>query len=283
MKNIDKDTLFVTKASNEQELFSKDKFYASLEKAGVPYEYADKVFAAVRDSITPRMSTGELSKKISQYLVRKNIVFAARYALKNAIMELGPAGFLFERYIAAVLEKYGYETAVDQILEGRCTTHEIDILATNENAHFFVEAKYHNERGIKSDTKVVLYTYARMLDIKEKEEKLERQAFSHQAWIITNTKFTTKAIEYGKCRNVKMTGWHYPHSEGLESLIERKRLYPVTVLPAVNKLAREKFAENGLFFAGDIAEVSINDLKNIFGLEIRLAGKILNQAKSLLH
>lgn len=282
MKNIDKNTLFITKASNEPELFSKDKFYASLEKAGVPHEYADKVFAAVRDSITPQMSTGELSKKISQYLTRKNIVFAARYALKNAIMELGPAGFIFEKYVAAVLEKYGYKTAVDQILEGKCTTHEIDILASKENSHFFIETKYHNERGIKSDTRVILYTYARMLDIKEKEEKEEKQAFSHQAWIITNTKFTTKAIEYGKCRNMKMTGWHYPHNEGLESLIERMGLYPVTVLPAVNKLARERFAEKGLVFARDIAKLSINDLTNVFGLDTRLAGKILSQAKSLL-
>lgn len=281
MKDINNTRFFVTKASNEREVFSKEKFYASLEKAGIPREYADSVFAAVQDSITPHISTGELSKKISQYLVRKNVVFAARYALKNAIMELGPAGFIFERYVAAVLEKYGYKTAVGQILEGRCTAHEIDILASKENSHFFIEAKYHNERGIKSDTKVVLYTYARMLDIKEKEEKEERQAFFHQAWIVTNTKFTTKAIEYGKCRGVKMTGWRYPHGEGLESLIERMGLYPVTVLPAVNKMAREKFAEKGLLFAKDIAELQINDLRSVFGLETRLAGNILSQAKAL--
>ncbi len=47
---------------------------------------------------------------------------ADKYHLKNAIMELGPTAFPFEKFIAGILEAEGYQTLTDQIVQGNCVT-----------------------------------------------------------------------------------------------------------------------------------------------------------------
>ena len=62
-------------------------------------------------------------------LKNQSQTYAARYSLKRAIMSLGPQGFPFEQYLAALLRHYGYRTYTNQIFAGQCITHEIDVVA----------------------------------------------------------------------------------------------------------------------------------------------------------
>lgn len=271
----------VTKASGEKEEYSREKFCLSLERSGASKDVVDKLCKKVEEKLHPGIKTEELYREAHRYLLKADLPAGARYSLKAAIMELGPAGFLFEQYLAAILRQYGYDTRTDQILQGACVSHEIDIIAQQGNAHFFVEAKYHNVRGVKTDVTVVMYSFARFLDIKETEEKKENVPFSHQAWIITNTKFTTKAISYGACKGLKMTGWHYPAKESLESLIEEKMLYPVTVIPSLDRFGREQFAKAGVMFAKDVALFQPAEMQRKFGISSLVANKIREEARIL--
>ena len=228
------------------------------------------------------MSTLELSKKTTQYLERESLLIAAKYNLKNAIMQLGPAGFLFEEYIAAILREYGYRAKVGQMLKGKCVSHEIDVLAQKDNKHYFIEVKYHNSRGIKSDVQVAMYMYARFLDIKQAHEEFESPEKIHQAWLITNTKFTSKAIRYANCMGVRMTGWRHPKGESLEDLIVKKALYPVTVLPSVNKFVREQFALERLMFVRDLLGYSPEELARKFGLYSKTARNVMKEVYALV-
>lgn len=272
----------IIKASGEKQAYNRDKLCRSLKKVGVSAKVVDTICLAVEKEIQPGISTEQLAQKTSRYLRKEGLAFAARYSLKKSMCALGPHGFLFEKFVAALLQEYGYITKNNQIMKGECVTHEIDILAEKDNKHFLIEVKYHNARGIKSDIQVVMYMYARLLDIATAQNKKEKMKVTHHAWIFTNTKFTSKAIRYGKCMGISLTGWEYPYKESLEELIARKGLYPITVLPSVNTFAKEQMMQKGLLFARDIVSYSEKDLVRKFRLHLNSAQRILREARDLV-
>ncbi len=272
----------IIKASGEKEKFSKEKIYSSLKRVGVQPKLAQEVCQEVARTIVPGDSSGKILSQVTQCLRRENPILAARYNLKRAIMKLGPAGFLFEKYVSEILRGYGYNTKIGRIVRGYCVRHEIDVIAQKGKKHFMVECKYHNSRGSRSDIKVALYTFARFLDIKKAWEKIrEKGQHFHQAWLVTNTRCTSEAIGYARCVGLKIIGWHYPRDESLEYLIEKKGLYPITILPSLTKYARQRLAEKKLMLAKDILKYSLYDLVQIIGLQPRAVKKLQKEAREL--
>lgn len=271
----------ITKASGEQETFVRQKLCSSLESAGAPKTLVDRVCRMVEKELTPGMSTKEIHEKTAAYLAQESPVAAAKYSLKQAIMEMGPAGFVFEKYIAAILEEYGYSTKTNRIMKGECVSHEVDVLAFTKDTHSIIEAKYHNSRGVKSDVKVVMYLFARLLDIGEYQRRKEKGIARHEAWLVTNTKFTSSAIKYARCKGIRLTGWKYPKKESLEKLIEAKALYPITTLPSVNRYAKERFAERGLYLAKDLIHFTPAQFNTMFGIYKNKAQQIQAEAEVL--
>ena len=272
----------IQKASGKTEEFSKAKFCRSLKRAGVSASVCEDIYSNISHDLKPGTPTSEIYRRAFAYLKKKDTPSASRYSLKKAIMDLGPAGFLFEQYIEAIFLEYGYKTKRGQMMRGECVAHEIDVLAEKDNAHYLVEAKYHNSRGIKSDIQVVMYAFARTLDIAEHHKQVGEKKM-HHTWVVTNTKFTSKAKAYAECKGIHMSGWHYPRKGNLEDMIESKNLYPVTVLISVNRHARERFAAAGILFARDIARFTVQDLERRFQIQPSLAKRIVNEAAALTN
>ncbi len=272
----------IIKASGEKEKFSEEKLYESLKRAGVKSEFARSVVKEVGKKVKPDITSEDILKHASRCITKRDPILAARYNLKHAIMALGPSGFLFEQYVAAILEEYGYDTEVGIMVRGGCVTHEVDVVARKENKHFMIECKYHNSRGIYSDLKVALYTHARFLDIKKVwEAQSGHKYFFHQPWLVTNTKCTSQAIQYAECAGLRIISWRYPKDAGLESLVEEKGLYPVTVLPSVNRYAKERLAENNIMLAKDLLDYSPNDLRKKMRINSNVAAGILYDVRRL--
>lgn len=273
----------IKNASGEVERFEQQKLCNSLKQAGAPLDLVNKVCRQVEHEVVEGSTTEEIFEKAYHYLAKENLAAAARYRLRRALMDLGPAGFLFEQYVEAILRQYGYKTKRDRIIKGHCVSHEIDILANSDAMHYFIEVKYHNERGLKTDVKTVMYMYARLLDIAKAEESHEVEKVSHKAWLVTNTKFTVNAVQYAMCMGIKLTGWNYPAGESLEDLIVKKSLYPVTVLKSMDKASREQFSKNNLMFAKDILRYSGNELVSRFGVAPKAANRIMQEVEALIH
>ncbi|MDP3990928.1 MAG: restriction endonuclease [Candidatus Nealsonbacteria bacterium] len=262
----------IIKASGEKEKFNKEKLHNSLKRAGAEPGLAQKISQEVARSVHPGADTGKIFNQTFRSLQKASPILAAKYNLKRAIMELGPTGFPFEKYIAEILKEYGYNVRVGQQVQGHCVSHEVDIIARKENKHFMIECKYHNSRGNRSDVKVAMYTYARFLDVKK---------FFHQAWLITNTKCTSQAVRYARCVGLKIISWRYPKNESLEYLIEKKGLYPITILPSLNRYARERLAESKIMLARDLLKYSVNDLARLTGLRSNAVKNLQKEAKEL--
>jgi hypothetical protein len=51
----------------------------------------------------------------------------------------------------------------------------------------------------------------------------------NKGWVVTNTRFTSDALAYGKCAGLHLLSWDYPKENGLKDRIDRLGLYPITV------------------------------------------------------
>lgn len=235
---------YIIKATGEREEFNSQKLRDSLLRAQAGAETADKIVNQIESELKDGSSTKDIYHHAFALLGKEESPAAARYSLRRAIMELGPTGFPFEQFVAEIFRTKGFETTTDFIAKGECADHEIDIVAWNKEKLIFVEAKFHNELGIKSDLKIALYIKARWEDLENQEFDFGGNKHKlDEGWLITNTKFSESAIKYAKCRNMKLVGWNYPEKGNLQDLIEEAHLHPITCLnsstPSDEKLLME--------------------------------------------
>lgn len=272
--------ILITKASGETEPFSDTKLRRSLERVNASLETIEKVIERVRKELKPNMSTSQIYRHAFSLLRKQDRPIAGRYALKQAIRDLGPSGHPFERLVGELLTSEGFSVEVGKVVQGSCVTHEVDVVAQKDNRHIMVECKFHNQPAIKSDVKISLYIQARFQDI----EKVWQQNPSHtekfhEAWLITNTKLTSDAIAYAECVGMKAIGWNYPKSESLEIRIDQSGVHPITCLTTLSSSQKRQLVQKGVVLCKDLLNEP-NILRSI-GLQEEKITMVVNEANQL--
>jgi hypothetical protein len=243
----------IKKADGTRELFEESKLIDSLKNAGGTDAIIEEIIDKVSEEMYDGMPTSEIYGHAFMMLRKHSMPTAIKYSLRRALSELGPDGFPFEKYISKIFQAWGYQTLTDQIVMGVCVSHEMDVVAWNKEKLEMVEAKFHNELGMKSDIKVALYIKARFDDIRGTTFNyggIERKL--SDGWLITNTKFTDQAIKYGECNGLKMLGWNYPEKENLQNIIEKLKLHPFTCLASLSNSNKRALLGKGVVLCTDI-------------------------------
>jgi hypothetical protein len=272
----------VIKSSGQPEKFDIQKLIDSLTRSGAPPDIARDIASRVEKQMTPSSRTRAIHRMAKRFLRQYNHAAGMKYALKSALYSLGPSGYPFEKYFARILKAHGYSAEVDRIMDGYCVRHEVDILARKGGEHFTVECKYHSNGGVPTDVKIALYVHSRFADIKKACEMNPGHADSvHRGWLVTNTRCTADAIKYADCVGLKITSWRYPEKESLERLIEEKRLYPVTILPAARKKNLDALFKKDIVLAQDIADMDERTFLSRSGLDPDNARLLKQQADKL--
>lgn len=222
------ESIEVVKYSGERTKFSIDKLKNSLRKSGASEELVNEIANHVRDELYQGISTKEIYNRAFALLKKQQTAFASKYKLKKAIYELGPTGFPFEKFVSAIFFYSGYKVKTGQILQGKCVTHEVDVVAEKDEHHIVAECKFHSE-GRKCDVKIPLYIHSRYRDIRDFYGKDTNAETPNEGWLVTNTHFTDDALQYGKCAGLHLLSWDYPKGNGLKVRIDALGLYPVTV------------------------------------------------------
>lgn len=252
------DAVMVLKQSGEYERFSEDKVRSSLRRAGADSEVIDTIIEQIQGDLYDGMPTTELYRRVYDLLSEIERPMASRYDLKNAILQLGPTGFPFERFVAGLLGDLGYGVAVGQIVQGKCVEHEVDIVARRGREHYMMEAKFHNQPGSKSDIQDALYTYARFLDVREAWVNRDgHQRNLHRPWLVTNTRVTSQVRQYARCVGMRITSWDYPSKQGLREMVDKTGLHPVTLLQSLTRQEKARLVEEGLIFCPQILEEDV--------------------------
>lgn len=251
-------SFIITKASGEQEPFNIEKFKRSLRKVGA----SDAIIQDIINNIIAMHpnTTQEIHEYALKRLAELNRPVAARYNLKRALIEFGPAGYPFEQYIARLLQMENFNTETDQIVAGACVNHEIDVIAIKNEIVYMIECKFHNTIGLKTDVKVTLYIQARFEDINKSTQEKKQNHYLMHPWIFSNTNFTTEAIQYAQCVGLQLTGWAYPQNEGLAHLIDKHGLHPITALTSLSRSQKNAMIKDGIILCKDL-EAHKNHLK----------------------
>lgn len=269
----------IVKGDGTKEPFDIEKLIRSLKRSGAPSDVATKTAEDVAQKIRSAMTTTEIYRNAYKLLKKRERSMAARYSMRRAILELGPTGFPFEDYFCELMRAYGYQTEVRQVIEGRCSEHEVDVVIRKENENIGAELKFHNAPGFKTDLKTALYVRARFWDIEYGAEDRGETCAIDQPWLVTNTKFTKSTIKYAECAGLTLLGWSYPSDKNLGDMIKETGVYPVTVLSSLSKSEKARLLEQGVTLCSMIAQN--NDALKAAGITRRKHADIISESISL--
>lgn len=273
--------ILITKRDGQQVAFDPDKLRVSLARTGASDEHVQAVIAEIEVLLTEGMTTKRIYKKAFSLLKAASSVHAARYTIKQALKKLSETGYPFEHFIGKLLEKQGFETQVGVVVPGRCVTHEVDVFALREGEHYMVECKFHPSKEGKCDVKNSLYVHARFQDL-ERYWKTQpgHENRLHQGWLITNTRFTTDAVDYATCAGLRLLSWDFPHGDALRDQIAEFRHYPISCIDLLQKSEIKTLADSGRVTIDDL----IDDPSSLelLALSDDRKKQILTEAKMLI-
>ncbi len=270
----------VVKAGGEVEEFQINKLIESLTRSGASREEAEEIGNIIKERIPDYITTNLIYKYAKELLKKLNHSYASRYSLKKAMLRLGPSGYPFERFLANLLNFYDFETHVDVIEEGKCISHEIDVLAFKEDLVVAIECKYHSSPSRASDSKVAMYVNSRFKDLEEPLKKKYRKD-KFEGWLVTNTRLTNEAKRFARCYNFRSIAWRYPEDGGLEKMIEKKHLFPITTLIGIKQNLLKTLLEHNIILVRHFLATDEDTLLS-FGFEHRKIKDLKKQAQNLI-
>ena len=269
----------ITKKSGETVAFDNGKLIQSLIQSGASQNDADYISEIISDSIIDGMSTRKIYKLAYQLLRKRSAKVAGKYRLKKAIFDMGPTGYPFEHLVGELIKLKGYATKTDQILNGECVQHEVDVFAKKADKTIFVECKFHNDVRKKSDVKVSLYVNSRFIDLKKKFELNTDNQYIYEGWLVTNTRFTKDAIEYGVCAGLTMISWDYPAHGNLRQLIDASGFHPITTIHSLTKKEKTFLLDNEIILCRQL--INNTDMLRKIGIKENRISRIMSEADQI--
>ncbi len=271
----------IIKADGTREVFDPVRLVVSLERSGAGEHTAERIARAVTSTVIPGASSKEIYTRAFSLLRKEARPVAARYALRRALLELGPTGHPFEDFISHLYRTEGWHVETRKIIKGKCVSHEVDFYASHKEQNEFLaaELKYHNDSGYKTDLKVALYVKSRFDDIFACDESV-RSCPIDRGILVTNTKFTSEAIAYAECSGVELLGWGYPVNNNLFIRMSRTKVYPITALMSLSLAEKRLLIEHETIAVDEI----IDDRRrlDILHLSTERVGELLAEAEGLL-
>jgi hypothetical protein len=273
--------LMIVKADGTREAFDPARLVSSMRRSGAGAHAAERIARTIMDSVAPGTSSREIYTRAFALLRKEARPVAARYALRRALLELGPSGHPFEDFISHLFKKEGWKVETRKVLMGKCVAHEIDMYASHpeENMHVAAELKYHNDPAYKTDVKVALYVKSRFNDIFECDPTVQVCPID-RGTLITNTKFTSEAIKYAECAGVELLGWGYPIGNTLYERMTRASVYPITALTSLNRAEKRLLIDRNIVAVDEIIED--RRLLDPLMLTPERVGDILAEAEGIL-
>ncbi|WNM19164.1 restriction endonuclease [Flavobacterium capsici] len=272
----------IIKQSGQVVDFNIQKLKHSLLKSGASIETVEKVLAQIESQLYEGISTRKIYKLAFSLLKKSAKSHAARYNLRTAIQQLGPAGFYFEKFIAELFSSEGYSSKTNLFLNGKCISHEIDVVIKKDDLISIIECKFHSTNDKVTDVKVPMYILSRFNDLKSQKHSI----FSNndevsKCIIVTNNRFTSDAIAFGTCSGLQLLSWDYPAENCLRKKVDRDGLYPITCLTTISSAEKSKLLELGLILVSHL--IKTPDLLSKIGISQKRSVNILREATELCN
>ncbi len=267
----------VKKGDGSTQVFQRKKLKNSLKKAGASESDSENITKHIEKELFDGITTNKIYSHAFSFLKKEKKQALYNYSLRRAISELGPSGFPFEIFLAKVLEKNGWQNVkVGRKIKGFCVSHEVDIVAENEEKLMTAELKFHNKPNIKTDVKVILYVRERFRDILKSGFYAEKKPVYS---VITNTKFSSNAVTYGNCSGMYLLSWNYPKNENIQTMVEKAKLHPITALTSISKTEKRYILKEGIVLCSDLIKNNGEKLRKTKVIPKSKIQKIIDESK----
>ncbi|HWK59172.1 MAG TPA: restriction endonuclease [Parapedobacter sp.] len=272
----------VKKYSGELVEFDLRRLKGSLSKSGASPDVVDEVWETMKPMVYDGISTRDLYKLAFRLLKREADSFAARYSLKRALKDLGPAGYYFEQWVAKLFNHAHYQTLTGQLLAGNSVTHEIDVVAQKGDEMLLVECKFRNTDDAKITVTTPMYFLSRVNDFNGRTFSFFGKDMPFTAgWLVTNAYMTTDSIDFSAYYNLNLLAWNYPEESSIKRRVDNAGLYPITCLTTVNKAEKDILLKQGCILVKDI----VDDTAQLDSLDCapRKKRRIIQEATELVN
>lgn len=279
---MDKDTIKIQVLKNSGELveFDLTKLKSALIRSGAKQYEIDGIVKEISNKLYDGITTRKIYQIAYAVLRKKSHNVAGRYRLKKAVLDLGPSGYPFEKFVGRLLAYKGYQVDVGQIIQGKCVTHEVDVIAKSDHTHIYIECKFHKDSK-KNDVKIPMYIKSRFDDVRDQlKTKPENRTLEVKGMLVTNTRFSKDAENFGRCAGLTLIGWDYPQKGNLRDWIDQAGYHPITSLSSLKKRHKEKLLEKDVILCREI-DANKELLADLGLREIEII-KILKEAKEIM-
>ncbi|WP_027384790.1 restriction endonuclease [Epilithonimonas caeni] len=261
--------------------FEISKLENSLRNSGAGEQSVKRVLETVLPKCFEGITTGELYRMAFEELKKISNSVAARYSLKKALLELGPAGFYFEQWISRVFQNIGYKTETGQLIKGHSVTHEADVIAKKDSKTYWVECKFRNAEDTKISVTTPMYVLSRIKDISDIQYDLfgTKTEFT-DGWLITNTYFTKDSVAFSEYYGLRLLSWDYPKDKNIKSLVDQNALYPITCLTTLYGKQKQRLLEKRCILTKEL--FNNQNLLNILELSQEKKSEVLKEVKELM-
>lgn len=255
----------VIKHSGHVVPFDKEKLKHSLLKSGAGADLVKESIRQIENQMYEGITTKEIYKLAFALLKKASNGHAARYNLRYAIQMLGPEGFFFEKFISRLYAAEGFEVKTNLTLQGKCVSHEVDVLLQRNNKTAMIECKFHSSREASSDVKIPMYILSRFNDLKEKQQHLfTNNQTIDSCIIVTNNHFTKDAENFANCCGINLLSWDYPKDNSIKDKIDKGAIFPITCLTTLSMAEKEKLLILDKILVKDL----INDSRSLSTIRI---------------
>jgi len=272
--------IHIKKRNGDLVPFEEEKLRQALMRSGAKPAELEEALKAVRGVLYDGIDTHKIYQTAYRTLKKRSHHSAGRYRLKKAMMDLGPSGYPFEKFVGKLFEAQGYQATVNVIVQGACVSHEVDVVALKDKVQTMIECKYHTDISIKSDVKVALYIHSRFQDVSKAWAAASNDPeMKYHGMIVTNTRFSRDATQYAECVGLKLVSWDYPRSGSLKDWIDQSGYHPITSLGSLTKPEKIKLLEKGLVLCRDVS--SKRELLEEVGISKNKIPRIIEEARTL--
>jgi hypothetical protein len=268
----------VTKADGSRQQFDRNKIVATCMRMGATKQDAEEIAGKIESRVYDGMPTAKVLQMIFQFIHKYKPQASRLYDLRRglSLMNSKPE---FEKFVQILLADIGFEVVPNKILKGKCIEHEVDAIARKDGVTYFVEAKhqynYHAFTGLDESriARAVLEDVSEGFNLGLTDLKID------EAMIVTNTKYSEQAMQYGICRNILQIGWSTPADLGLRDIILEKSLYPLSCIRGLKTDARLQLVDSGIILINQLVAEETEEIAR----RTRLPQEFIRNIKSKIE
>ena len=271
-------TVSITKANGDRQLYDPEKIIQTCLRMGATTEEAIRIEQQVAMMLYDGISTQKILKLI--FILMRKSKPAVKHVLDLrrgiSLMVSKPE---FEMFVRVLLTHSGFQVNSNAVLRGLCGEHEVDAIAAKDGLTYLVEVKHHMNYHALTGLDESRIARAILEDVTEGHQKGVTGIKIDRAMLVTNTRYSDHAIEYGQCRGILQVGWASPPNFGLRDSVQKYKLYPISCLRGVSLDTRLRLANAGIVLIKQLLQQDSTYLERKLGLSHERVVSIMESAR----